>query len=156
MGGTSDRPASRPMKVYLSHVADDGPLARRAAAALEGAGFEVWTGEEVFPGDNWAAKYAAALDGSEAMVPLLSPAGLASERVQSDLSFALGQPRYKNRLVPVFTRGADPRSERFPWILRRFPLVRVAEGDGGEAAAFKRVADLLNASGDDGADRDAG
>ncbi|MFH5804847.1 toll/interleukin-1 receptor domain-containing protein [Alienimonas sp. DA493] len=134
------------LNVLISHVAADEALAHRAAAALRRAGHQVWTGDEIYPGDNWAAKYAEALEQSDAMIPLLSPAALDSERVQSDLAFALGQKRYANRLIPVFTAGADPQSERFPWVLRRFPLVRMTDGADSEEAAFREVTAMLKDS----------
>ena len=140
----SDRRA--PLKILISHVADDDGLARRAAAALKRAGHEVWTGEEIVPGDNWAAAYADALDRSEAIVPLLSPAGLASDRVQADLSFAMSHKRFRDRLIPVFLGGADPHAAQFPWVLRRFPLVRM-NGDAEEA--FRAVAAALDVAADE-------
>ncbi len=131
-------PFDKPLRILISHVAEDDELARRAAATLRHAGYDVWTGDEIYPGDNWAAKYAEALACSQVMVPLLSPAALDSERVQSDLSFALGQKQYANRLIPVFLGGADPLSNQFPWVLRRLPLVRVSNESGGEERASRR------------------
>lgn len=144
---------AEPLKVLISHVATDDGLARRAAEMLRRAGHEVWTGDEIYPGDNWAAKYAEALERSEVMIPLLSPAALDSERVQSDLAFALGQKRYANRLIPIFTDGTGPQSESFPWVLRQFPFVTMRSGAGSEEEAFEKVASLLHRSSEAGGQR---
>ena len=54
-------------------------LARRVGDALEEAGLEVWDAErDVLPGDNLALEAGQALQDSDAMVVLLTPAGVRS------------------------------------------------------------------------------
>ena len=63
------------MKVFMSYSDSDAMLAARVSDALENNGLEVWDPDrELFPGDNWAAEVARALEESDAMVVLLTPA----------------------------------------------------------------------------------
>ena len=134
------------MKVFLSHAQNDKTLARQAEAALTQAGLEVWSDDQILPGDNWAAKHAEALDNAEAMVVLLSAAALQSQEVMADLSFALGQRGYKGRLVPVVTSPKDVQgSLEIPWILKRMDTVELGAFNHPEEA-FSSVAQRLKAS----------
>ena len=111
----------RPRRVFLSYAQTDRHLARTLAKDLSAAGFAVWSDREVMPGDNWARKIAEALDESDAMVVIVSPAAAKSEWVRREVEFALGSPRYAGRLIPVV---AKPTSQ-MPWILDRLRPVSV-------------------------------
>ena len=111
----------RPRRVFLSYAQTDRHLAQTLAKDLIAAGFAVWSDREVMPGDNWARKIADALDESDAMVVIVSPAAAKSESVRREVEFALGSPRYAGRLIPVV---AKPTSE-MAWILDRLRPVSV-------------------------------
>lgn len=131
------------MKVFISHSSKDEALARRIADVLKKEGLEVWDDREIFPGDNWAAKVAKALDESNAMVVLLTANGIASRSVRQDVSYALGEKRFKQRLIPVVVGSAEQKSgENFPWILKYLKPVRLAESDNDEED-LKQIAQLL-------------
>lgn len=120
------------MQVFISHGTTDSDLARRVAASLREAGFNAWLDEEqVFLGDNWAAQVGQALEASEAMVVLLTPASVKSEQISRDVAYALGSLNYEFRLVPVLVGKPDTLpEEEIPWILRRLSPVRVPETNG--------------------------
>lgn len=130
------------MRVILSHAEKDSDLARRLAAVLTEAGLIVWDpAAEILPGDNWAAKTAQALQESEAMVVLLTPHGLASDWVRRDMEYALGEIRFKQRLIPVLAGSVDELPEQeVPWILKHLNTVRLVEDD---PASAKRVAEAI-------------
>ena len=134
------------MKVFISHAASDKPLARKAAEVFTKAGLDVWLDTQVLPGDNWAEEHAKALDTSQAMVVLLSPASVQSHEVRSDLSYALGQQLYKNRVVPVLVSSYDLLEySDVPWILKRMNTVELDAFKRPEDA-FRQVADRLKSS----------
>ena len=111
------------MKVFMSHSDSDAMLAARVSDALENNGLEVWDPDrELFPGDNWAAEVARALEESDAMVVLLTPATAGSRWVKRDIEYALGAKNFSNRLIPVVVGDRDqfPTNE-MPWIVRRMP-----------------------------------
>ena len=133
-----------PMKVFLSYATRDFKLARRVRERLEAVGFEVWDPElMIHPGRNWARQVAKALDEADALVVLLSPAGLSSDQVRRDIEYALTQIRFKGRLLPVIVR---PVAE-IPWILETMKVVRIeADPKSGSRRVAKVLKRLTNAA----------
>ena len=122
------------MKVFLSHSHADAPLAARVSEALQRSGFEVWDSDfNLLPGDNWAAEVGRALEESEAMVVLLTPAVTDSPYVKREIEYALGAKNYSNRLIPVVV--GDPEripAKEIPWIVRRMPWVGLEDRGSGD------------------------
>ena len=109
------------MKVFMSHSDSDAVLAARVSEALENNGLEVWDPDrELLPGDNWAGEIARALEESNAMVVLLTPAAAGSRWVKREIEYALGAKNFTNRLIPVVVGDRDqfPKNE-MPWIVRK-------------------------------------
>lgn len=124
-------------KVYLSYSPVDSEVAKALAKRLADAGLDLWDpAEALFPGDNWALRIGQALQESDAMIALVSPASMKSESVRQEIEYALGSARYKGRLLPVIVKPAKD----MPWILKRFPAVRI-EPDFEEAV--RRIADHI-------------
>ena len=119
------------MKVFLSHSHADASLAARVSNALERNGMQVWDPDrDLLPGDNWAGEVGRALEESQAMVVLLTPAAVASPYVRRDIEYALGAKNYRNRLIPVVVGDPDtfPANE-MPWIVRRMPWVGLEDAE---------------------------
>ena len=132
------------MKVYLSHAHSDEELARRVAATLEEAGLEVWdVTREILPGDNWAAILGSALQESQAMVVLLTPDAIRSKWVRWEIEYALGQIRFRERLIPVVVGDAqDLMNQDVPWVLRRLNMIKLTE-HANEDEGIREVARTL-------------
>src|SRR5712672_76203 len=110
------------MKVFLCYSQEDSEIAKVLAGRLADAGLDLWDpAETLFPGDNWALRIGEALEKSDAMIALVSPASMKSPSVRQEIEYALGSPRYKGRLLPVIVKP----SKDMPWILKRFPAVRI-------------------------------
>ncbi len=106
-------------QVFLSYANEDREDATRIAAFLEKAGLRVWVrSQQLTPGQNWAARIGNALESCNAMVVLLSESSARSEHVRQDIDFALSNPRYKRRLVPVIIGSADDFLDE-SWFLRK-------------------------------------
>jgi len=133
------------MKVFISHSHSqtDEPLVRKITTALQNAGLEVWDERmEIFPGDNWAEKIAQALRESEAMVVLFTPNALDSKWVNHDIGYALGEYRFRNRLVTVLAGPPEKLSEdKIPSILRRLKIIKL--GENGKEDHIKQIAQTL-------------
>ena len=108
------------MKLFISHAHADRGFAEQLARMLEAAGHSVWTNKEILPGDNWAAIMAAALDQADALVAVISPEALRSEFVKREWEYALGQEKFKNRLIPVEIKPTAAK----PWIFNRLKTLR--------------------------------
>ncbi|MDE0040335.1 MAG: toll/interleukin-1 receptor domain-containing protein [Gammaproteobacteria bacterium] len=119
------------MKVFLSYAHADAALAERVCEALADSGLEVTDPDrDHLPGDNWAGEVARALEESEAMVVLLTPAAVSSPDVKRNIEFALGAKNYSNRLIPVVVGNLDrfPAAE-LPWIVRRMPWFELNDSE---------------------------
>lgn len=135
------------MKVFISHSRSDEKIAQKVAHACHEAGFEVWDHHnEILPGDNWAEKIAQALRESEAMIVLISPDSLQSEWTQREIEYALGDERYRNRLIPVLLASPEKLAkEKFPWILKKLKMIELSKYDNDEM--IKQIPQaLLNAA----------
>ncbi|HYT49267.1 MAG TPA: toll/interleukin-1 receptor domain-containing protein [Pyrinomonadaceae bacterium] len=135
------------MKVFISYSSKDEALASKLAASLEDAGLDAWYDKrEILPGDNWAEKIAQGLKESNAMVVLLTPQALENDAVQNNISYALGEKAFKNRLIPVIIGDEkDFPADRIPWIFKRLQTITVSKGDQ-EAEQFKKVAEAIKAA----------
>lgn len=131
------------MKVFISHSYKDEFLAKRIAEVLKQAGMDVWDGREILPGDNWAAKVAHALE-SNAMVVLLTADGIKSRSVRQDISYRLGEERYKKRLIPVVVGPAERKSgENLPWILKHMKNIMLTESANNDEKDLQQIAQVL-------------
>jgi len=132
---------TRTMQVFMSYSAADRELAEGLAKYLERDGFDVWYADaRLFPGDNWSLAIGKALEDSDAMVVLLSPDSAKSEWVQREIEFALSNPKYKHRLLPVIVKP----TKSYPWILESFPIIRPSKN---LAETSRRIATALKKAG---------
>ena len=116
------------MKVFLSHSHADSQLAAQLSNALQQRGMQVWTPDvNLLPGDNWAAELGRALEESNAMVVLLTPAPPDCD-VMRNIEYALGAKNYSNRLIPVVVGDpAQVRADLVPWIVRQMRRIDLDE-----------------------------
>ncbi len=129
--------STKTMQVFFSYAPADRELAAQLAKRLEKDGYEVWLADNrLYPGDNWSLEIGKALEESDAMVVLLSPESVRTERVRNEIDYALGSLQYKNRLIPVLVRP----TKDFPWILERFQIIRAGKST---TETSKRIAAAL-------------
>jgi hypothetical protein len=125
------------LKVFLSYADRDDKVAQALRIGLEKGGFAVRDPvASLTPGDNWALEQGKALKDAEAIVVLLSPAALASDHVKREIDYALGEPRFKGRLIPVVVRPV----KEIPWILETLQVLRI-DADLGRGS--RRVLEAL-------------
>lgn len=132
------------MKVFISYSSKDEALASKLVASLEEAGLDAWYKKrEIMPGDNWAEKISQGLKESNAMVVLLTADALESEAVKGNISYALGEKAFSNRLVPVLVGDSeDFPSDRLPWIFKRLKTITLNKDDQ-DVEQFKKVAQAI-------------
>ncbi len=147
--------AALPRRIFISYAPEDSELARQLADSLSQAGFVPWVAErELSLGENVWKMLGRALDEADAMVLLVAPeaptraaTGLAGDVHPSnpspavEVAYALAEPRFAGRLLPVLVRGAGP--DALPWILRKFPFF---EGDANWSLTCDAVIEALRAA----------
>ncbi len=92
-------------QVFISYSRKDVNFARRLAADLEEAGFDVWWDlSDLRGGDDWVKFIPSAIEASQYFVVLLSPSSLQSEWVAKEYSYAL---RLHKKVVPAMIKPSE-------------------------------------------------
>jgi hypothetical protein len=126
------------VRVFISHAHADQAFAEEIGRALEAAGHEVWSPDELLPGDNWAEELGGALRRAEVLVALVSPDALASKFVAKEWEYALGQKQFEDRLIPVAIR----RTAEIPWILKRLQLTHASSPEVASRQVLERLTSI--------------
>jgi hypothetical protein len=125
-------------KVFLSHVANDRPFVDKLAKLLREYGVPVWySSEDLVGAQQWHDRIGGALRKCRWFVLVLSPEAVRSRWVKRELMYALDDPRYEERIIPVLYRNCD--SDRLSWVLRAFQRVDFTVGFGRGAQSLLRV-----------------
>lgn len=132
------------MNVFISYAEADREIAEALSAALTQHDLDAWRLDaDIFPGDNWAEKYGQALRDADAMVVIISDASSRDRRLLDDITFAISEKKFKNRLVVLF----DPSSKRtntdnIPWSLKMAKTVDLGAHDS-QPEIFREIATWL-------------
>jgi len=93
------------MKVFMSYAQTDVLLAARVAHALRSYGssfgFEIWDDWGLRLGESKTDIITRALEESNVMVALLTPAAARSDSVKFEIEYAIGASNLINRVIPV-------------------------------------------------------
>ena len=77
------------------------------------------------------------------MVVLLTPDAIRSKWVRWEIEYALGQIRFRERLIPVVVGDAqDLMNQDVPWVLRRLNMIKLTE-HANEDEGIREVARTL-------------
>ena len=114
------------MRIFISHAGEDAKVAAELAQAITGHGHDV----------IWRDSASNALENAEAMVVLVSARTTDSPFVLREIEFALEEPRFAKRLIPVVIGSTS----RAPWILRK---LKSFTAGNDLAQTGRRVAEAL-------------
>lgn len=131
------------MNVFISYASSDRDLADTLAETLSEFGLDAWQAEKnVLPGENWAKKIGEALEESDALVVILSPDAEHTSLMRSEISFAMGNKQFKNKVIPIY-RGDEEEidKENIPWAVQKRGISLDAYSTPEEA--FEEVARSL-------------
>ena len=88
-------------RVFLSYSREDAASAQKLAAAVSGAGHEVWWDRQIHGGSRFATEIDRALKDAEAIVVLWSETSIRSAWVQDEAA----EGRDTGRLIPLTFGG---------------------------------------------------
>ena len=113
-----------PREVFLSHASGDRRFADQLARTLRKHGIKVWYSRTQLRGaQQWQDEIGLALRRCDWFVVILSPKAVKSMWVKRELSYALIQARFQNKIVPVLRRQCD--YERLHWALAGTQIVNL-------------------------------
>ena len=130
------------MNVFISYSQADQRWADFLRAQLRVFGTEimVWDpASDITPGENWALEYGKALEKADAVIVLLSPDSVRSDRVRHEIEYALSSPKFRDRLIPVIVKA----TKEVPWFLRTLAPIDATKN---KEDAAPRVAAALRKS----------
>jgi hypothetical protein len=111
-----------PQEVFLSHSSVDEEFAVRLAETLRRHGIPVWySPTNILGAQQWHDEIGAALDRCDWFLLILSPNAVESMWVKRELSYALQQRRFENRIVPVLYQACD--FVRLSWVLPSIQMI---------------------------------
>jgi hypothetical protein len=127
------------MHAFISYVREDAQPVAEIAAALEGAGIQVWLDtEDLLPGDDWAQAIRSAVsDRAMAFIAIFSDNSVAKTRT------------YQNEELLLAVEEMRLRQPGTPWLipvrLSDCPLPSLDIGGGRQLSSIQRV-DLFGTS----------
>jgi hypothetical protein len=111
-----------PNEVFLSHSSLDRQFASDLAGMIRRHGIPVWYSQTNIVGaQQWQDEIGAALQRCDWFAIILSPQSADSMWVKREVSYALQQNRFENKIVPITFQPSD--FERLSWTLSLFQMV---------------------------------
>lgn len=111
-----------PNEVFLSHSSLDRQFASDLAGMIRRHGIPVWYSQTNIVGaQQWQDEMGAALQRCDWFAIILSPQSADSMWVKREVSYALQQNRFENKIVPITFQPSD--FERLSWTLSLFQMV---------------------------------
>jgi hypothetical protein len=111
-----------PNEVFLSHSSLDRQFANDLAAVIRRHGIPVWYSQtNILGAQQWQDEIGAALQRCDWFAIILSPQSAGSIWVKRELSYALQQNRFENKIVPIAYQPSD--YERLSWTLSLFQMI---------------------------------
>ena len=91
-----------PAEVFLSHSSVDRQFASDVGAVMRRHGVPVWYSQaNILGAQQWQDEIGHALQRCDWFVIVLSPNSINSMWVKRELSYALNEKRFENRIVPL-------------------------------------------------------
>ncbi|MCC6580240.1 MAG: toll/interleukin-1 receptor domain-containing protein [Phycisphaeraceae bacterium] len=118
------RRVKRSVRLFLSHSSRDQRFVHRLHLELRQHGIESWYSEvHIAGGRQWHDEIGKARQECNWFVVVLTPSAVKSRWVKRELLFALNQPQYDNRIVPLLRQPCDMNG--LSWTLSSFQTVDV-------------------------------
>lgn len=122
-------------EVFLSHASQDHDQASRLRDVLVAHDVPVWFSPKHIKGaQQWQKEIGAALKRCDWFMLMLTPHAVNSMWVERELSYALIEKRYQNRIIPLLFNPCD--YEKLPWVL---PQLQIIDFTGDSAAALSQL-----------------
>jgi hypothetical protein len=115
------------LEVFLSHASQDHAKVRRPRNWLTGNGVPVWFSPHHIRGaQQWQDEIGQALARCTWFMVLLTPHAVKSMWVKRELSYALIEQRYQDRIIPLPFKKCDLGA--LSWTLPQFQLIDFTKG----------------------------
>lgn len=104
-----------PREVFLSHSHKDKAFTAKLAEELRRHGIAAWYSERNIAGaQQWLDEIGAALERCDWFIVILTPDAVKSKWVKREISDALMDDRYNERIVPLLVKACKVRQLAWP------------------------------------------
>lgn len=111
-----------PAKVFISHATADRRRAQRLGRLLAEHGIDYWfSREHLEHGENWYRGIGSALEKCNWLVVIVTRAAIGNRWVRDEVTYALLDRRYRNRVVPLLFEDGDLR--RLAWSIQSIQYI---------------------------------
>lgn len=111
-----------PNELFLSHAAADRKIASHLVDTLRRHNVPTWySPTDIIGAQQWHDEIGAALARCDWFALVLTPQSVGSMWVKRELTFALRQNRYENRIVPLLYELCDV--EGLSWVLPSLQII---------------------------------
>ena len=121
------RRVRRRIKVFISHATDDRRRAQYLGRLLKQSGIDYFfSREHLDHGHNWYRGIGDGLESCNWLVIIATPAAVRNGWVRNEVTYALVERRYNNRVVPLLFE--DCQLPRLAWSLRAIQYLDFRHG----------------------------
>lgn len=111
-----------PKEVFLSHSGSDRNFADSIADTLRNHGIPVWySSTNILGAQQWHDEIGKALERCDWFTVILSPNSVESMWVKRELTFALKDNKFDNKIIPVLYKPCD--YDNLSWTLSGFQMI---------------------------------
>ncbi len=112
----------QPQEVFLSHSNSDRSFADSIAETLRNHGIPVWySNTNILGAQQWHDEIGEALKRCDWFIVILSPNSVESMWVKRELTFALKNNKYNNKIIPVLYQSCD--YDNLSWTLSLVQII---------------------------------
>lgn len=114
-------------KVFISHATADRRRAQRIGRLLTDYGIEYWfSREHLVHGEDWYRGIGSALGSCNWLILVGSRAAIRNRWVRDEVTYALVDRRYRNRVIPLLFEDCNLR--QLAWSLRPIQYIDFRTG----------------------------
>lgn len=116
-----------PNELFLSHAGADRSIASHLVDTLRRHNVPIWySPTDILGAQQWHDEIGAALARCDWFALILTPRSVESMWVKRELTFALRQNRYEDRIVPLLYEPCD--IDRLSWVLPSLQIIDFQPG----------------------------
>jgi len=114
-----------PREIFLSHSSVDRQFATDLTAVIRRHGIPVWYSQtNILGSQQWLDEIGAALQRCDWFAVVVSPQAAGSMWVKRELSFAILENRFENKIVPILHQPTtDEQVKQLAWPLKLFQMI---------------------------------
>ena len=114
-----------PREIFLSHSSVDRQFATDLTAVIRRHGIPVWYSQtNILGSQQWLDEIGAALQRCDWFAVVVSPQSAGSMWVKRELSYALVQKQFENKIVPILHQPATVEQiKQLSWLLSLFQMI---------------------------------